>query len=40
MIYDAAPLVARSAVKGIKNASKELGNPFYNVWEWTIEDAR
>jgi len=40
MIYDAAPLVARSAVRGIKNASKELGNPFYNVWEWTIEDAR
>lgn len=40
MIYDAAPLVVRSPVKGIRNANKELGNPFYNVWEWTVEDPR
>jgi len=40
LIHDAAPVVARSNVKGIKNASKELGNPFWNVWEWTVEDQR
>ena len=40
MVYDAAPLVALSRVKGIKNANKELGNPFYNIWEWTAEDER
>jgi peptide/nickel transport system substrate-binding protein len=40
LAYDAAPVVARSAVKGIKNASKELGNPFYNIWEWTVEEGR
>ena len=37
MMYDAAPMVARSAVKGIKSVSKEIGNPFFNLWEWTME---
>jgi peptide/nickel transport system substrate-binding protein len=40
MIYDAAPMLTRSVVKGVKNAAKELGNPFYNIWEWTVEDGR
>ena len=40
MVYDAAPLVALSRVAGIKNATKELGNAFYNVWEWTVEEQR
>jgi len=40
VIHDTAPLVARSAVKGIKNAAKELGNSLWNVWEWTLEEGR
>ena len=32
-----APVVARSVVKGLKNVSKELGNPFFNIWEWTVD---
>jgi peptide/nickel transport system substrate-binding protein len=37
LMYDAAPMVARSVVKGIKSVSKEIGNPFFNLWEWTVE---
>lgn len=40
MVYDASPVVALSRIKGIKNANKELGNAFYNIWEWTSEDGR
>ena len=40
MMYDAAPVVARSVVKGIRNVAKELGNPFFNIWEWTVEEQR
>jgi ABC-type transport system substrate-binding protein len=40
LIHDSAPVAARSPVKGIRNATKELGNPFWNVWEWTIEEGR
>lgn len=40
VVHDTAPLVARSVVKGISNASKELGNSLWNVWEWSIEDQR
>jgi len=40
IIHDTAPLVARSNVKGIKNATKELGNSLWNLWEWTVEEGR
>ncbi len=40
LIHDSAPVVARSVVRGIRNATKELGNALWNVWEWTMEDAR
>ena len=36
--YNSSSVVARSVVKGIRNASKELGNSLWNVWEWTVED--
>jgi ABC-type transport system substrate-binding protein len=36
--YNTGTVVARSVVKGIRNASKELGNSLWNVWEWTVED--
>ena len=32
------PVVVRNVVKGIRNAAKELSNPFWNVWEWTVEE--
>jgi peptide/nickel transport system substrate-binding protein len=40
IIHDTAPLVARSNVRGIKNATKELGNSLWNLWEWTVEEGR
>jgi peptide/nickel transport system substrate-binding protein len=40
VIHDTAPMVARNVVKGIRNATKELGNPLWNLWEWTVEDGR
>ncbi len=40
VIYDAAPMVARSMIKGIKNVAKEQGNPFWNIWEWKVEEGR
>ncbi len=36
--YNSDPVVARSVVKGLRTASKEMGNPLWNVWEWTVED--
>lgn len=36
--YNSDPVVARSNVKGLRAASKELSNSLWNVWEWTVED--
>jgi peptide/nickel transport system substrate-binding protein len=40
LMYDSAPVVARSQVKGLRNVAKELGNPLFNIWEWTVEEER
>jgi peptide/nickel transport system substrate-binding protein len=36
--YNPTTVVARSVVKGIRNAQKEFSNSMWNVWEWSVAD--
>ena len=36
LTYDAAPVVVRGNVRGVRTVAKELGNALWNIWEWTV----